>query len=115
MELEAALLRAYAKTNQNVIPRSQREPNFLGSVQYKEDFVKEFMVSFANRRAALEAEVARGEHQNYGMIVDKIQQMAESKLRNSLTRELLNRRDFDHQALRRMIEEMKNDVRALFY
>ena len=65
LEFEGSLLRSFAKASRKVTPRSQREPNFLGNAQFKEEFVKEFLTALQERKPTLENEVLKGGHRNY--------------------------------------------------
>jgi len=114
-ELEISLLRSYAKASSHILPRNQREPNFLGSAQYKEDFVNKFMAILDGRRLVLNEMIQYGGHKNSAELLDKVYKTVEDAIRAELVRNLLNQKTMDELSFRKVLRELKNTVRSVFY
>ncbi|MEK6845126.1 MAG: hypothetical protein AABY26_00085, partial [Nanoarchaeota archaeon] len=52
---------------------------------------------------------------NFPLLADKIYRMTENKLRHELTNSLLKRNPLDDAALKKIIRELKVEVRDIFY
>ncbi len=115
LEFESSLLRSFAKASRKVTPRSQREPNFLGNAQFKEEFMKEFLTALQERKPTLENEVLKGGHRNYEDLTRSIFTLVEDTLRSNLTTHLLNQQGLDQAAFEKVVRGLKNDVRTIFY
>ncbi len=113
LELESSLLRSFARASRGVTPRGQREPNFLGSVKFKEEFMKEFMQVMQQRRPVLEKEIVKGGHPP--SITENIFRLVEDAVRQQLSRELMNYKSFDEKSFQKVIATVKERAREEFY
>lgn len=114
-ELESALLRSYAKALRNTLPRNQRDPNFLGSAHYKEDFVKEFMAVFQLRQEILQQLIEQGGHRDPVQLMGRVSRAVEDKVRTVLTQKMLSHKTLDETAFRGLLRDFKTEVRSVFY
>ena len=108
-------MRSFAKASRRVTPRSQREPNFLGNAQFKEEFMKEFITALQERKSTMENEILRGGHRNYEEMTQSIFKMVEDHLRSSLTTRLLNQQGWNQIAFEKVVQGLKTEVRSIFY
>lgn len=115
LELESGMLRAFNRASAKVTPLSQLENNFMGTSKYKEEFIQLFMREMEERRSAIHNEIIKGEHKNYPSLADKVYRLVEEKLRRELTNSLLKRAPLDEAAIKKIIRELKVEVRSIFY
>lgn len=114
-ELESALLRSYAHACRKVQSMSQREPNFLGSATYQENFVKAFMEEMNARKGIIEEHIEGGNYRNPKELADKTFQIVERKVRAELASKMLNRQEFDEAAFNRLIWQWRTEISKIFY
>jgi hypothetical protein len=113
-ELELAMLRGYGKATNQTMPRGQREANFLGSAQYKEEFVKHLMSVLEERKAVLAQSIMTGGH-NPVKIIGKLYPIIENKVREELTRNSLNYKTMNEKSFGKVIQDVKKEIPDLFY
>ena len=114
-EMETAMLRSFNRASAKVTPLSKLENNFVGTSKYKEEFIKLFLTEMEERRPQFHQEIVKGGHKNFPLLADKIYRMTENKLRHELTNSLLKRNPLDDAALKKIIRELKVEVRDIFY
>lgn len=114
-ELEGALLRSFARASRKVTPLSQREPNFIGSNNYQEDFVREFMAGMDEKREIIEEEVRLGNYREPAALVSKAFRIVEDKVRREVAARTMNRQVLDEGTFQRMLWNWKNEIGKLFY
>ena len=113
-ELESAMLRGYGRASNQTLPRGQREANFLGSAQYKEEFVKQLMLVLDERKAVLVKSIMMGGH-NPVKIMGKLYPLIENKVREELTRNSLNYKTMNEKSFSKVIQNVKKEVSQVFY
>ena len=113
-EVELAMLRGYGRANNQTTPRGQREANFLGSAQYKEEFVKQLMSVLEERKAVLAKSIMTAGH-NPVKVIGKLYPIIENKVREELTRNSLNYKTMNEKAFGKVIQDVKKEIPDLFY
>lgn len=114
-ELEASMLRSFARANAKVSPMSQREKNFLTGAKYKEEFMVEFMTNMESRKPTFEQEVAKGGYKDTSRLATSVYRLVEDKIRRELTQKLLGNKGLDEVAVSKVIREIKVEMRNVFY
>lgn len=114
-EVETCMLRSFARTNGKVAPLSGREKNFLSSANYKEEFVKEFTSAMQERHSVLVKEIEKGGYREPVRLATNVHRLVESKLRAELSSRLLGNKGLDPAGFQRIVREVKNEMRNLFY
>ena len=113
-ELELAMLRGYGRANNKTTPPGQRDANFLGSAQHKEEFVKQLMSVLDERKAVLAKSIMMAGH-NPVTIIGKLYPITENKVREELTRNSLNYKTMDEKSFGKVILDVKKEIPDLFY
>ena len=113
-EVELAMLRGFGRANNQTTPRGQREANFLGSAQYKEEFVKQLMSVLEERKTVLAKSIMTAGH-NPVKVIGKLYPIIENKVREELTRNSLNYKTMNEKAFGKVIQDVKKEIPDLFY
>lgn len=114
-EVETAMLRSFARTNGKVAPLQQRQHNFLNSANYKEEFMKEFMINVQERKTHLEKEIEKGGYRDPARLTVSVHRLIESKLRSEITSRLIGDKGLDEAGFQKVVREIKSEMRNLFY
>lgn len=115
MELEASMLRSFARANAKVIPMSQREKNFLTGAKYKEEFMTEFMTNMETRKPIFEREISKGGYKDTARLAASVYRIVEDKIRRELTQKLFGNKGLDEAGVNKIIRDIKIEMRDVFY
>ena len=115
IELESAILRSYARAQRQAGPFSVGS-NIVQGVAYTENFMQEFNKGLQERRSVLETEIRDGGHiKDYPRLAQKVFSLVENRVKANLNRTILQKKSADDRAVRAVAEEIKKEVRDLFY
>lgn len=108
-ELELSLIRAYNRASKKGIPKQHLGADILLAAKEREQFVQEFMASFQSQSNVIAKEIEKGGHDSQ-KVLDKISREVEAKLRASLFQNKV-----DQASFQKIVRDLKNDVRSVFY
>lgn len=106
-----SLLRAYGATVRQAAA-VKTDTSVLGNVTAQDLFVKKFMATFDEKRAALEREIVVGGNRDAAKLFDQVQRMVEAKVRVLLFHK---NGKVDEKSFHNAIRELKTEVRSVFY
>jgi hypothetical protein len=108
MEFELGLLRAYNRAARKV--EGKKSSDVSSRAQVREDFIREFMGTFSQEHSVLGWEIEKGGHDS-SKLLQKISKEVEGKVRTFL----LQKEPKDRATFERMVRDLKNDIRNVFY
>lgn len=108
MEFELGLLRAYNRAARKV--EGKKGSDVSSRAQVREEFMKEFMGTFSQEHSVLGWEIEKGGHDS-AKLLQKISKEVEGKVRTFL----LQKEPKDRATFERMVRDLKNDIRNVFY
>ncbi len=108
MEFELCLLRAYNHAARKV--EGKKGSDVSSRAHLREDFVKEFMNTFGEQHSVLGWEIEKGGHDS-AKLLQKISKEVEGKVRTFL----LQKEPTDKKTFERLVRDLKNDIRSVFY
>jgi len=115
IELESAILRSYARAHRKIGTFSVGS-DIVQGMNYTENFMNEFKNGLAERRAVLESEIRSGGHlRDYPKLADKVFSMVENRVKANLNSTILQKKTADDKVVRKVVDDLKKDVRDLFY
>lgn len=124
-EIELAMLRAYARASRKIAKAktAKKEPNVFGQNEQKavslaacrDLFVKEFVTSVKEKRSVFEQEIAEGGYRDPAKLADVVYNLIESRLNSELTQKFMKQKSLDENSFRKMVSDLKIDLREVFY
>ncbi len=115
IELESAVLRSYARAHRKVGSFSVGS-DIVQGVAYTQNFMQEFNQGMHERRAVVENEIRSAGHaKDYPKLADKVFSLVENRVKANLNSTILQKKTADDKVVRKIAEEIKKDVRNLFY
>ena len=115
VELESAILRSYARAHRKVGSFSTGS-DIVQGMNYTESFMNEFRNGMAERKPVIEEQIRMGGHaKDYPKLSDKVFSMVENRVKANLNSTILQKKTADDRVVRKVAEEIKKDVRDLFY
>lgn len=131
-EIELAMLRAYARASRKIAKaktakkgknaasgqneqNEQNEQNVVSLTACRDLFVKEFVTSVKEKRSLFEKEIAEGGYRDPAKLADVAYNLIESRLNSELTQRLMKHKMLDENSFRKMVGDLKIDLREVFY
>ncbi len=115
IELESAVLRSYARAHRKIGSFSVGS-DIVQGMNYTENFMNEFRNGLAERRSVIEEQIRMGGHaKDYAKLSDKVFSMVENRVKANLNSTILQKKAADDKVVRKVIDNLKKDVRDLFY
>lgn len=115
IELESAILRSYARAHRKIGTFSLGS-DIVQGMNYTENFMNEFKKGLAERKPVIEEQISLGGHvKDYSKLSDKVFSLVENRVKANLNSTILQKKTADDKVVRKVVEDLKKDVRDLFY
>lgn len=115
LELESAILRSYARAHRKIGTFSMGS-DIVQGMNYTENFMAEFRNGLAERKPVIEEQIRMGGHlKDYSKLSDKVFSMVENRVKANLNSTILQKKTADDKVVQQVIDNLKKDVRDLFY
>jgi len=115
IELESAILRSYARAHRKIGTFGMGS-DIVQGMNYTESFMAEFRNGMAERKPVIEEQIRLGGHaKEYSKLSDKVFSMVENQVKANLNSTILQKKTADDRVVRKVIDNLKKDVRDLFY
>ncbi len=107
-EFEIALLKGYNRASRAATPKVGA--TIVEAAKTQEQFMNAFLAAFQEQSANLEQEIGRGGHRDTSRLLMSIQKLVGAKVRTLLLRGTPTSGTFQ-----RVVRELRNDIRTVFY